>query len=363
MRPISVCALVPYPLGSTPSQRFRLEQWAPDLRQAGIELELVPFVDPALMRCLHQPGHYLAKAGLAARATARRLRLLRQLDDFDLVIVHRAALLAGPATLEHRIARRRPILFDFDDAIWLLHTTAANRHIGWLKSPGKTAAICRASAQVVVGNRYLAEYARQYNDRVDVVPSSIDTDLFLPALARRTNGPVVVGWTGSSTSQTYLEAFAPVLRELARTRSVEIRVHSDRRPDLPGVEMVWRPWSPDNELVELQAFDIGIMPMPDDRWARGKCAMKALLYMSVGVPAICEAVGTNREVIQHGENGLLAASPEEWLRHLHALIDDRAQRARLGAAGRATVEAGYSRRHCAALFADAVRRTVEGCRR
>jgi glycosyltransferase involved in cell wall biosynthesis len=166
---------------------------------------------------------------------------------------------------------------------------------------------------------------------------------------------------GSSTSQTHLEAFAPVLRDLC-ARDVVLRVVSDRKPELSGVRFEWRRWSAETEVAELADFDIGIMPMPDDRWARGKCAMKALLYMAVGVPVVCSAVGTNREVIRHGENGLLAASPEEWLNQLDSIIGDPAERERLGSAGRQTVEEGYSMSRCAAKFAAVVEEAVEGRR-
>ena len=125
----------------------------------------------------------------------------------------------------------------------------------------------------------------------------------------------------------------PVLRDLTARRDVELRVHSDRAPILPGVRFGWRPWSAETELAELSAFDIGIMPMPDDPWARGKCAMKALLYMALGVPAVCSPVGTNCALIRHGDNGLLADTREEWSTALRELIENPPLRRRLGEAG------------------------------
>jgi glycosyltransferase involved in cell wall biosynthesis len=319
------------------------------------------------MSLLHKHGKLAAKAGSVIGAFLRRSLDITAVSGYDAVFIHRAACLAGPAILERVIgSMHKPVIFDFDDAIYFLHTTAANRFFGWLKFPGKTAAICRLSAQVVVGNSYLADYARQYNRRVTIVPSSVDTDSYRPSKKAAAKGPVVIGWMGSSTSQTHLEAFAPVIRDFCARRDIVLRVVSDREPELPGVAFEWRRWSAETEVVELAGFDIGIMPMPDDQWARGKSAMKALLYMAMGVPVICSAVGTNREVISHGENGMLASSPKEWLEHLGLLAGCEAERERLGAAGRRTVEQEYSMTHCASRFASVVeeavadRRSVEG---
>ena len=357
--PIKVLALVPYPLGQTPSQRYRIEQWQPCLEQQGIELELRPFADSRLMGLLHKPGNLGAKISAVTGAFLRRSLDVASVRRYDAVFIHRAVALAGPAILERAIgSMRKPVIFDFDDAIYFLHTTAANRVFGWLKFPGKTAAICRMSAQVVVGNSYLADYARQHNRRVTIVPSSVDTDCYRPATKASVRGPVVIGWMGSSTSQTHLEAFAPILRDLGARPGIVLRVVSDREPQLPGVPFEWRRWSAETEVAELAGFDIGIMPMPDDQWARGKSAMKALLYMAMGVPVICSAVGTNREVISHGENGLLASSPEEWLEQAGMLAGCQAERERLGAAGRRTVEQGYSMTHCASMFARVVEEAV-----
>jgi glycosyltransferase involved in cell wall biosynthesis len=354
-----VCALVPYPPNTTPSQRFRLEQWKPVLEAEGMSVDLKPFAGPELMAVLHQTGRRVAKTIRLLRALIARAAVLTDLDRYDAIVVHRAAVLAGPAWLERLLGHRRPLVYDFDDAIFVTHTTAANQRFGWLKFAGKTATICRASRHVVVGNRYLADYARRYNRRVTVIPSSVDTDEYVPR-PKAPRQPPVVGWMGSSTSQSHLERFAPVLRVLAARAVAEIRIVSDRRPQLDGVPFEWRPWAPEREIDDLRAFDIGIMPMPDDTWSRGKCAMKALLYMSVGVPTVCSAVGMNTEVIRDGDNGYLATTPAEWLDRLTALACEPELRARLGTAGRATVEAHYSMRHSAKRFGDVLHAVIEG---
>ncbi len=363
-RPISVLGFVPYPLGSAPSQRFRIEQWLPHLNAEGINVRLIPFANAVLMDCLRQPGRLLGKGTALLRAFLQSAVRALTARHHDVILIHRAICIAGPPILERLLSLTRcPVIYDFDDAIWMLHTAAANRRFGWLKFPGKTATICRLSDHIVVGNRYLQDWARTHNQAVSLIPSSVDTDRFRP----QRNGPrsdrIIVGWTGSSTSQTHLELFAPMLQELCAWRDVEFRVHSDREPILPGVPFVWRPWSAETEVEELNAFDVGIMPMPDDPWARGKCSMKALLYMALGLPTVCSAVGTNCEVIRNGENGLLVRTQEEWLNALIALIDNPNLRSRLGAAGRQTVEDHYSSKRCAARFAEVVREVVAQRRR
>jgi glycosyltransferase involved in cell wall biosynthesis len=360
-RPISVCAFVPYAPDTTPSQRFRLEQWIPYLRDEGIAVDLVPFADERLMRVLHQPGHWAEKTTGLARAVLLRMAEVASARRYDVVFIHRALSIVGPGLLERVLPWfGKPIVFDFDDAIWLLDTTEANRHFGWLKFPGKTSAICRLSTHIVVGNGFLAEYAGRFNRRVTVIPTSVDTERFRPVPKTMSGGPIVIGWTGSSTSQSHLEMFAPDFREIFARPDVELRVHSNRRPELGAIPHVWIPWRPESEPADIAPFDIGIMPIPDDRWARGKCALKALLYMAMGIPAVLSEVGTNREVIDHGVNGFLANTKEEWCACLERLIEDRAMRAQLGGAGRRTVEERYSMTHCATQFADVVRAAVQG---
>src|SRR5215471_3501595 len=197
---ISLCALVPYPLNSVPGQRFRIEQWAPFLEEEGINVDFLPFADAKLTNLLYEPGRIAGKSLGMATAFVRRFSHLAMIRRYDAVLIHRAACLAGPALIERLVALfRRPVIYDFDDSIFVLHTTGTNRRFGWLKFPSKTASICKLSTHVVVGNSYLADYSRTYSRQVTVIPTSIDTTLYQPADKNGRSRPAVIGWTGSST--------------------------------------------------------------------------------------------------------------------------------------------------------------------
>lgn len=353
---LRVAAFVPYPLGSAPSQRFRLEQWSPYLERGRISMEFRPFAPPDLVKLLYQSGQAFGKILGLTKAMLRQSRDIPWPGEFDVAVVHRGASLIGPAFLERKIARHTPLVYDFDDAIHMLHTSTANRTFGWLKFPTKTADICKIAAGVTVGNEYLAQFARLHNDHVSIVPSSVETKVYTPAASRKTSDAPVVGWMGSSTSQTYLEPFSPLLARMV-DQGLRLKIVSDRRPVFP-FSFEWTPWSATTEVAELQSFDIGIMPLPATEWAKGKCAMKLLQYMGVGVPSIGSALGGNLEVIQDGTNGFLASSNDEWLDKTLRLARDSHLARRLGEAGRETVVARYSAEVCARLFGEAVRQAA-----
>ena len=157
-----------------------------------------------------------------------------------------------------------------------------------------------------------------------------------------------------------MEAFEPTLIELLKRRkNVDIRVISNREPSFKEIPYSWREWSPETEVKEIAKIDIGIMPTPNDEWSRGKCALKALQYMSLGIPAICTDMGANRDVIEQGKNGFLAKDQEEWLSYFDLLIDDSVLRKELGDEARQTVVNRYSMSKCAELFAEVVRTTIK----
>jgi glycosyltransferase involved in cell wall biosynthesis len=292
---------------------------------------------------LHSTRAFGWKLATVGRSFARALEVARRAGPYDAVWLYRTLLLGGPALIEALLARTGPpIVYDFDDAIWLTKTVDANRAFSFLKFSGKTAKICRQASAVVVGTEALAAYTRAFNADVTVVPSTVDVDLYTPAPPRQA-GPLVLGYSGSPTTIEYLETIGPLLRRFAQTADIELRVMGAEFA-LPGVKVVTTPWSAARELEELRSYDIGLMPLDDDPWTRGKGGMKALLYMSVGVPVVASPVGAATDIIEDGRNGLLCRTEDEWLSALERLVGDSALRRRLGQAGRATVEARYSPR-------------------
>jgi glycosyltransferase involved in cell wall biosynthesis len=278
-----------------------------------------------------------------SRAWLRRTQTTRRASEFDIVYLYREAALVGPAWLERLARWRNPrFVYDFDDAIWLAYVSPRNRYLSYLKAPGKTKAICRMAAAITVGNETLAEFARRYNPAVTVVPSTVSLREYRPRPHPPVNPVPVIGWTGSHSSARYLCLVEGALRTLARRRRFRFRVIGIEDYSLDGVDLECRPWRPETEVADLWALDIGIMPLFDDPWAQGKCAMKAIQYLGVGVPAVVSPVGASCDVVGDGVGGFQAASGDQWIEALERLLDDPGLRFRLGSAGRRRVEDHYS---------------------
>jgi glycosyltransferase involved in cell wall biosynthesis len=254
----------------------------------------------------------------------------------------------GTTYFEKRLLRNgERMILDFDDSIWLKDISPANKSLAFLKKPEKLTQILRMADAVTVGNQYLAEYAERYNDHVEIIPSTIDTQLYQPDPSQRSwqeGGPIRIGWTGSNTTIAHFETALPILRRL-QTRLGDrliIRLIADREYSYDGLNLEPIAWTAEREVEDLQPIDIGIMPLPDTPWTRGKCAMKGLQYMALRIPTVMSPVGVNRDVIDHGVNGFLCSTEPEWERVLLELSQDPALRERIGQAGRQTVTDHYS---------------------
>lgn len=341
---MKILFIVPYPIQAA-STRYRVEQYLPFLRAHGIEPTVSRFIHSSdFFARLYEPGRVAYKGVYIAARTLRRLLDLGRVGRYDVVMIQREALPIGPPLFEKLAAVfNAPIVFDFDDAIYLHHASEANRWISWLKQPKKTAEIIRISQHVIVGNQELAQYARKYNRRVSIIPSSIDMQRYVP----KPNVPpdhaehVVIGWVGSNSTAQYLEPLASVFQDLAKSHHVRFHIVGGR-PTLPNVGAMFAPWILENEIKDLHGFDIGIMPLPDTPWTRGKGGFKAIQYMGVGIPAVASPVGINREFICDGVNGFLPDTLDEWYRVLAMLVEDGDLRRRIGRAGRETVATAYS---------------------
>lgn len=327
-----------------PNQRFRIEQYVQFLKDNGVHLEFSYLLGPQEDKLFYAPGNFFSKLGIVLRSWKKRKQDVRRAKNFDAVLIIRESIFIGPALFEKRLKKSGvKIIYDFDDAIWKLDVSRSNRWFGFLKFPAKTASIIRLADVVMAGNQYLADYALRYNKNVHIVPTTVDTDQFTGA-EHQAKSPVVIGWSGSLTTIKHFDLALPVLRKIREKygREVSFKVighHAFRNEELDITGVAWTKAS---EVPELRDIHIGIMPLPDDEWAKGKCGLKGLVYMSLGIPTVMSPVGVNSEIIRHGQNGFLPKTAEEWLEVLSQLIENPELRKSIGEAGRKTAVERYS---------------------
>lgn len=326
-----------------PSYRLRCSALAAPLALHGVELVDAPLLTAAESSELR--GANLVRTARTILAARRRLRRLsdQERGAAGTVVIQRQADFLPSLSLERRLARDRRLIFDVDDAIWLDASRAAGGHpLAFLKrSASKARWLAERANHVVTGNELLATYLARYNDSVSVVPTLIDTDAPVPPPACE-GDECVLGWIGSPSTAPFLETIAPAIERVSREtgRALRLIVVGGPVPAVNGVAVEAIEWSEGAEYDVLGRMHIGLMPLPDTPWNRGKCAFKALRYMSAGVPTVADDVGVNAKTI--GDGGLVVGSSDGWVSALTELIESPKARRAMGESGRRRVEAHYS---------------------
>lgn len=322
------------------SSRMRFYQYLPALRSAGLVVECTPLFSDAYVLGL-QEGH--RRPLEVIRAYARRSLDLARVRDFDLLWIEKEALPWLPAWLEQMLVGRRvPFVLDYDDAVFHAYDQHTNVRVRQLLST-KHPELMRHAALVVAGNDYLAAFARSAGANVETVPTVIDLHRYpTPELAGEPlEGLPCVGWIGQRATARCLTPLAPMLRAFTtqrRARFVAVGIDAANF----GLPMESIPWSEASEVSSIQGFDIGIMPLPDEPFERGKCGYKLIQYMACGLPVVASPVGVNCQIVEHGVNGFLAETPAQWQQALQMLVEEPALRQRMGRAGRHKVEKQYA---------------------
>ena len=336
--------VIPYPLGEAPSQRFRFEQYLDILKENGYQLYLSSFLDLTAWGILYKPGHYFQKSTKIIAGFMRRIRDLFSMSEYDFVFIHREACPIGPPIFEWVIAKvlRKKIIYDFDDAIWLPNTSGNNKIVASIKCHSKVGYICRWSHKISCGNGYLAEYAQQFNKNVVVNPTTIDTINYHNRIKDEQTSSLIIGWTGTHSTIQYLDLIVPILQRLELKYDFTFMVISNEPPSFELKSLKYIKWRKETEIDDLLKFNIGIMPLTDDPWARGKCGFKALQYMSLGIPALVSPVGVNLTIVDDGINGMICTDAAEWEKALEKIMTDRNLIIKLSKEAQKKIENNYS---------------------
>ncbi len=326
--------LIITPALQTPSYRYRIAQYVTYLEKAGFETQIVEIarITPPDMRRLRDS---LAQSS----AIFLQKKLLKRSE----------ALLLGPW--------KDKVIFDFDDAIFLPAFNEARGLPGFYKRWRRHRKFLRTlctSALVICANDYLAAVSRKLGFEATVIPTAVALERYHIAPIHREDKTFTIGWIGTGSNLRYLNVIRPALKRLNERFPIVLKVISSEAPNINECPVTFKSWRWEDEADDLASLDVGIMPLTDDPWTRGKAAFKALQYMAAGLPAVCSDVGISREVIQHRENGFLVNTADEWVEVLVTLARDRELRRRIGEKARATVARKYSLEVIAPCVVDAI---------
>ena len=332
------------------SSRYMVYDYLDFYREAGMEVMVSPLFDERYnlgLGNLASPTtfrHILCHTPYYSRRVAKRFYDILNVKQFNAVALEKELFPYFPFGLEKFLKLQQTKLVTlFDDAVHVYYAKHPYRLVRFFYR-NKFEQIIRLSNQIIVWNRYLGDFARQFNSNVSVVNTGVDLRRYhlKNYQTKKEQNRVVIGWIGTPNSYPYLRTLEEVFRELAHRYQVELRIVSSIDYESPNIMVKNSHWTIETEVQDLCSFDIGIMPMPDSEWTRGKSGCKAVQYLAVGVPAVCSPVGITTEIIQDGVNGFLARNPEEWIEKLSLLIENSDLRLKQGLAGYEMVRQKYS---------------------
>ena len=328
-----------------PSPRYRVYQLVPWLQANGVDCTVEPLLGVEEYKQSRQKGKLFSKAAMLAKAVLRRRRLVARAHEFDLVYILKGAFMYGPPLFERKLRKQDVAMaFDFDDAIYIHKDSTHNGLVDRFKSTERIPETIGMVDSVIVPNQYLADYSRGFNENVTVVAEAEDTDRFIPRDAHepKSDGKYVIGWIGSPSTVKYMRLIAPALQRVCAEFPNLVLRSVGGTFEAEGVRVENIPWTYEREVENFQALDIGIMPLPLEEWSKGKSGCKLRQYMATGVPGVATRIGYNCELVEHGKNGLLVETQEEWYDALSSLIRNHNLRNQLANNARQSVVERFS---------------------
>ena len=319
---------------SVAASRYRVIQYLPYLKSHGVE----PVVS------------------LYPRTLRENVRFFSDLPRYDIVFLQRKRF--HPPRLGLLRQRARRIIYDFDDAVMYRNSKAKDPNSQSRRR--RFARMMEASDFVIAGNEFLRKEVLSYHSRVEVIPTAINGEAYASRDYPVQKEKITLGWIGDHGSIHYLEKMRPSLEKIGvRYPQCELKIVCDTFFDCEKLTVVKKSWNADEEVADLQSFDIGLMPLVEDPWSWGKCGLKIIQYQGVGVPVVCTPVGVNRDLVMDGVTGFWAATDEEWEKKISLLVESQRLRERMGREGRKRVIEGYTIQVCAPRLLSVLKKVME----
>ncbi|MDB9947949.1 glycosyltransferase family 4 protein [Gammaproteobacteria bacterium] len=318
------------------SHRMRLRQYKQGLLDSNIDLEVHHLLDNQYLERRFD-GKGISMLNVLPRVISR-LKVVLSKDNYDVTILHCELIPFIPGWVE-KLLLPKPYIFDFDDA-WHLRYKLNRSYLFKLFFKNKVDKVVEGATLVMAGNSYLHDYASSLNSKTNIFPTVLDTDRYQPK-PNNNSDKFIIGWIGSPSTAPYLKKLIPSLTQLGLEGSVLLRVIGGKAPNIPNIEVEEMPWSEGTEVYHINSFDIGVMPLVDDEWSKGKCAFKLLQYMACELPVVASNVGANIDVVS-SDCGYLVDSDQAWLDAMRSLRDNLEQRSSFGKNGRKKVIQSYS---------------------
>lgn len=329
----------------SPSQRYRFEQYIPFLEKNGFLFTWSYLLDEKDDSVFYSRGNSFSKISILLKTIVTRFKDKNRFKNFDIIFIQREALFFGTSYFEKKAFQSgAKVIFDFDDSIWLEDTSPGNKKWAWLKKPEKFFTSIYYASIVIAGNNYLADKAKIINKNTVIIPTTIDTDIHVPQPQLRNKEVITIGWSGSISTIKHFQSLLPVLKRIKEKykNKIHFKILGDANYKNSEINIEAVSWSENTEVEQLNTFDIGIMPLINDEWTKGKCGLKGLSYMACEVATVMSKVGVNATIIENNVNGLLVNNEKEWFDALCKLIENKELRERLGTNGRQTVIEKYS---------------------
>ena len=335
--------ITPYPKGFAPSQRLKFEQYYSSFEDANYKVYHDSFIDIEFWSFVYKKGFLIKKILKTINAYWKRFLLLFKIRNYDLVYIHLWYSPYGLPIFERIVtALHQKVIYDIDDMIFLGHSSDANQPIMFLKGKSKMIFLMKKANHVITCTQHLDKFVRQFNPNTTDISSTINTDIYQPNNNYINDNQIVIGWSGSHSTSKYLYLLKDVLLELNKKIQFKLLVIGDESFNIPGLDVEAIRWEESKEVQNLQRIDIGLYPLPDEKWVLGKSGLKALQYMALGIPTIATAIGANFRVIENGISGTLVDSDNQWLEAILNYIINPNLRMKHGLNARKRIENLYS---------------------